>query len=127
MNCHPGTEQQQQQQQRLFSSTAESQAVISKFHILNKRLEQNERDETISDRARQKNAAAIRREQEALGGLDRYQKASMYGARSSKFVCADWVVPLLLKGQQSGEQNLSGGDRLRILDVGAIDNQGRIV
>ena len=91
--------------------------MISKFHTLNKRLEQNERDESISETERKKIAQQILKEQEAMGGLDRYQKASIYGAKSSKFVCADWVVPLLR------EQQPSSSNRPRILDVGAIDNQ----
>ena len=37
--------------------------------------------------------------------------------KSSKFVCADWVVPLLRHQQPSAK------NRLRILDVGAIDHQ----
>jgi len=100
----------------LFSSTKESLEVISQFHTLNKRLEQNERDTTLSETDRQKIAQEIQKEQKALGGLDRYQKASIYGAKSSKFVCADWVVPLLKAKQKKGQQ-------LRILDVGAIDHQ----
>ena len=99
---------------QLFSSTKESLEIISKFHTLNKRLEQNANDTTISETERQRIAQQIQKEHEALGGLDRYQKASIYGAKSSKFVCADWVVPLLKK--QKGKQ-------LRILDVGAIDHQ----
>lgn len=116
----------------LFSSTAESLAVISKFHTLNKRLEQNERDETISEKQRQRNAAQIKTEQEAMGGLDRYQKASMYGAKSSKFVFSDWVIPLLQKQRTQKATKNDDDDtnkdssirrRIRILDVGAIDNQ----
>ena len=103
----------------LFSSTAESLAVISRFHTLNKRLEQNERDETISEKKKQAIAQGILKEQTAMGGLDRYQKASIYGAKSSKFVCADWVVPLLRQQTVDGKT----ASRLRILDVGAIDNQ----
>ena len=105
-----------------FSSTAESLAVISKYHTLNKRLEQNEHDETITEHERERNARQIKKEQEAMGGLDRYQKASMYGAKSSKFVCADWVVPLLQK-QRANATNTGHDGRLRVLDVGAIDNQ----
>jgi 25S rRNA (adenine2142-N1)-methyltransferase len=45
----------------------------------------------------------------------------MYGAKSSKFVCADWVVPLLKANEKNIKSNQKG--RLRILDVGAIDNQ----
>lgn len=55
-----------------------------------------------------------------MGGLDRYQKASIFGAKSSKFVCADWVVPFLQKSMKKANRN---DNRIRILDVGAIDNQ----
>lgn len=101
---------------REFSSTAESLAVISEYHTLNKRLEQNERDTAISEPEREKVATEIKKQQEAMGGLDRYQKASIFGAKSSKFVCADWVVPLLRHKNHRGK-------KIRILDVGAIDNQ----
>ena len=132
-DANGGTEQQppqkQPQKQRLFASTAESLAVISRFHTLNKRLEQNARDETISESDRLRRAEAIRKEQEEMGGIDRYQKASIYGARSSRFVCADWVVPLLrrdlLQPPRAAPGEVGAGRRrkLRILDVGAIDNQ----
>jgi 25S rRNA (adenine2142-N1)-methyltransferase len=80
------------------------------------------RDTTITEAERERRAQEIRAEQEAMGGLERYQKASMYGAKSSKFVCADWVVPLL-KQQLSETPSDKNDHRLRILDVGAIDNQ----
>ena len=119
-----GEKEKHQEQQQLFSSTAESLAVISKFHTLNKRLEQIKRDTTLSAPELQRMIQTIQEEQDALGGLERYQKASIYGAQSSKFVCADWVVPMLQKKFLS--KNTKGkGRRLRILDVGAIDNQYR--
>ncbi|VEU40197.1 unnamed protein product [Pseudo-nitzschia multistriata] len=126
----------------VFSSTAESLAVISEYHTLNKRLEQAENDESLTPEERQKIILDLKKQQDAMGGLDRYQKASIYGAKSSKFVCADWVVPLLKKElekeeeeerhagaktmtakSQSDKQSESNPRRLRILDVGAIDNQ----
>jgi len=123
-----------------FSTTAESLALIRAYHTLNKRLEQNARDDTISNEdERERKAEAIRSEQLALGGIESYQQASMYGARSSKFVCAHWVEPLLrthinvsdtpAKESVKEESEVrtttsSTTDRQpRILDVGAIDNQ----
>ena len=126
----------------MFSSTAESLAVISEYHTLNKRLEQAENDESLSPEERQKSILELKKQQNAMGGLDRYQKASIYGAKSSKFVAADWVVPLLKKELEKEEEERraagaktttaksrphkhseSRDRRLRILDVGAIDNQ----
>mmetsp|Transcript_23531 Transcript_23531/g.50984 ORF Transcript_23531/g.50984 Transcript_23531/m.50984 type:complete len:393 (-) Transcript_23531:89-1267(-) len=131
-----------------FSSTAESLALIKAYHTLNKRLEQNARDEALAGNEveRERRAEAIRSEQLDLGGIDRYQQASMFGAKSSKFVCARWVEPLLRQhiaggeaqdedqGQDKGEDgstskptdtavNPQQRQRPRILDVGAIDNQ----
>ena len=116
-------QKQQKQKQHTFSSTAESLKVISDYHTLNKRLEQNERDTTITDTKREAIANQLRKEQDDMGGLDRYQKASMYGAKSSKFVCADWVVPLLLQSMKQNQTQNNGNNNIRILDVGAIDNQ----
>ena len=74
-------------------------------------------------------------EQKNMGGIDRYQKASMYGAKSSKFVCADWVAPFLYEHHQvkktttttttinKVDQIKNNNNRPKILDVGAIDNQ----
>jgi len=107
-----------------FSSTAESLTLIKAYHTLNKRLEQNERDDTITDEERKSNADKIRQEQKDLGGIEKYQQASMYGAKSSKFVCAHWVEPLLREHiGSSKKQSSSNSKRPRILDVGAIDNQ----
>jgi len=112
-----------------FSSTAESLEVIKSYHTLNKRLEQNARDDTIEEDERRRNAEKIRKEQEALGGIEKYQLASMYGAKSSKFVCAHWVEPLLrehIRASSSTKDSMKAEIKRKrplILDVGAIDNQ----
>jgi len=107
-----------------FSSIAESLEVISDYHTLNKKLAQNNSDASISEKQRQYNEMKIKEEQAAIGGLERYQQASMYGAKSSKFVCADWVEPLLkLHLFNDVCPSSEPSHRPRILDVGAIDNQ----
>ena len=91
--------------------------------------------------ARRAQKEAVLREQQALGGIEAYQQASMYGARSSHFVCARWVEPLLrqhmdvattpdgvasvdeTQGGARGAVATATGRRARLLDVGAIDNQ----
>jgi len=103
-----------------FSSIAESLKVISAYHTLNKKLAQNACDSSISDTQRHLNEKLIKQDQAAMGGLERYQAASLFGASSSKFVCADWVEPLLRLHLAPNEDL---GRRPRILDVGAIDNQ----
>ncbi len=138
-----------------FESTSDSLALIAQFHTLNKRLEQNKRNATISKDERKRIAATIQQEKAALGGIERYQEASMFGAKSGGFVCANWVEPILRAhfvssacsssinrvpmepvlstSRRSYDSNDSTGTndkthaardrRVRILDVGAIDNQ----
>jgi hypothetical protein len=78
-----------------FSSTSDSLELIKSYHTLNKRLEQNARDASLTDKERQREGEKIKEEQQALGGIERYQQASMYGAKSKQFNCASWVEPLL--------------------------------
>ena len=130
-NTNSGNTNSKSQQQHLFSNTSESLKLIQEYHTLNKRLEQNARDDnpTLTPQQRKLNADKIRIQQEALGGIHRYQQASMYGAKSSKFVCAHWVEPLLKQHMMTSleEEGKSASStsrpRIRILDVGAIDNQ----
>ena len=100
----------------MFTSTAQSLKVISDYHTINKRLAQNERQLGLSEVERSKIRDTLLKDQTKIGGIDVYQKASMYGAKASKFVCADWVEPLL----RVHAKDIS---RPRVLDVGAIDNQ----
>ena len=99
-------------------SKGESLKLIQDYHTLNKKLEQNARDDTINEQERTHNADRIRKEQHELGGIEKYQRASIYGATSSKFVCAHWVEPLLKE-----HIIVTKTKRPRILDIGAIDNQ----
>ena len=103
-----------------FETTADSLLLIGRFHTLNKRLEQNKRDSTKSEEERKRVASLILKEMDDLGGIQRYQEASMYGAKSGKFVCAKWVEPVMRKHLFNVHKSQR---RVKILDVGAIDNQ----
>ena len=130
----------------LFANTAESLRVISDYHTLNKRIEQNNNDTTATEEERTAKRTVLLRQQKEMGGIDRYQKASIYGAKASKFVCAEWVTECLLRTTTTpGNNNDDGGSsssssssssnsnnkssssspqrRPKVLDVGAIDNQ----
>jgi len=106
-----------QKDAKMFTSTAQSLKVISDYHTINKRLAQNEQQSSLSEVERDKIRNELLQEQEKMGGIDAYQKASMFGAKASKFVCADWVEPLLR------EHLPKATTTPRVLDVGAIDNQ----
>jgi 25S rRNA (adenine2142-N1)-methyltransferase len=114
---HPPSDKSTKSSSPYFSSTSDSLELIKSYHTLNKRLEQNARDDSLTDKERQRECEKIEEEQQALGGIERYQQASMYGAKFNKFNCAHWVEPLLR------EHFFGKVERPRILDVGAIDNQ----
>jgi hypothetical protein len=120
----------------LFRNTRESLKLIADYHTLNKKLASNATNASLSEEKRVKVQQELLSQQEALGGIDMYQKASMFGAASSQFVCASWVEPILRElvqeskttpqQQQQQKKKKAKKKKLkkpRILDVGAIDNQ----
>jgi 25S rRNA (adenine2142-N1)-methyltransferase len=103
----------------MFKSTVESQAVISAYHVLMKKREQVRANKSVSEAARATLLEKVDGEVQALGGIERYQQASMYGASTSEnvqFNASLWVTTELKK--KCGETQ-----KLRVLDVGAIDDQ----
>jgi 25S rRNA (adenine2142-N1)-methyltransferase len=113
-----------------FSSTAESLKIISDYHTLNKRIEQNNNNSNITEEEKKSQRIFLLNQQKAMGGIEVYQRASIFGAKTSKFVCAEWVTEFLQREDDSiGSRSLSTATssssrfRPRILDVGAINNQ----
>jgi hypothetical protein len=106
-----------------FGSIKESQALISRFHTLQKYLAAVAVDPTLlSEAAREKRRCEIRAKLEALGGLDAYQKASIFGAEadeSGAFNSGVWVKNEL---RNMGLLPLRSPARLRLLDVGALQD-----
>jgi 25S rRNA (adenine2142-N1)-methyltransferase len=120
---------------------AEQIALIRAFHTLEKKLAAVATDSTLrDDAAREARRTELRAEQEAMGGLDAYQKASLAGESTqayAQFSAAEWVLeelggkPLVAthkSAQRTEPVVLPGGpDRpdtapLQLLDVGAIVN-----
>jgi hypothetical protein len=106
-----------------FGSIKESQALISRFHTLQKYLAAVDVDPTLlSEAAREKRRCEIRAKLEALGGLDAYQKASIFGAEadeSGAFNSGVWVKNEL---RNMGLLPPRSPARLRLLDVGALQD-----
>ncbi|KAJ3113658.1 hypothetical protein HDU96_003097 [Phlyctochytrium bullatum] len=94
-----------------------TQQLISTFHALNKRLAFFEKK---NDEA---GAEQIRKELEALGGLDAYQKASLRGGdeQKGKGACGRWLVPILKEVKKDILE--VGEEKLRMLDVGAVNGE----
>jgi hypothetical protein len=138
---------QRQEQGAAGAVSAEQQrpagqaTLIRTFHTLEKKLAAVATDPSLCDEAaREARRSSLRAEQEALGGLDAYQKASLAGESTeayAQFSAAEWVLeelsgkPLTAthkSAQRTDPVPLPGGpDRpdapaLQLLDVGAIVN-----
>ena len=106
-----------------FASIKESQALISRFHTVQKYLAAVEVDRTLSQPTREKRQRQLQAELHALGGLHAYQQASLFGAtaeESGAFNSGIWVHNEL---QAMGLLPPAVGQRrLRLLDVGALQD-----
>ncbi|KAJ4391564.1 25S rRNA (adenine2142-N1)-methyltransferase [Gnomoniopsis smithogilvyi] len=94
-----------------------TQSLISQIHTLEKRKKQAERD---GDKAAETKIAA---EIKSLGGIEKYQQASLQGQRNdrggdSSRVLLEWLKPIEseLKATITGNPS----HRLRMLEVGAL-------
>ena len=90
-----------------------TKALINKHHLLEKRKRQaSAKGDTVGE-------AAIDAEIQSLGGLERYQQASLQGQRDdrggdSSRVLMEWLEPCL------PELKSDSSMRLRMLEVGAL-------
>lgn len=93
-----------------------TKALINRHHLLEKRKRQAA---AKGDKAAE---AAIDAEIEALGGIERYQEASLQGQRhdrggDSSRVLMQWLQPCL------APLKTVSGQRLRMLEIGALSTQ----
>jgi 25S rRNA (adenine2142-N1)-methyltransferase len=105
-----------------FTSIKQSQALISRFHTIQKKLAIVEADCTLKPLAREKRRLDLQAELESLGGLPAYQQASLFGAtaeESGAFNSGIWVHNEL---HAMGLLPADGQRRLRLLDVGALQD-----
>ena len=106
----------------LFKSTAESQKIVSTYHVLMKHREQIlAKTIGLSESEKSEKIQAIDLKIKNMGGIERYQQASMYGASTHEnagFNASLWVTTELRR-----QKIMSGTSNLKILDVGAIDDQ----
>ena len=123
--AHEPTTQSQSQNSASpsFASIKESQALIARFHTVQKYLAAVEVDRSLSQPAREKRQRELKAELQALGGLHAYQQASLFGAtaeESGAFNSGIWVHNELhamgLLPPAAGQR------RLRLLDVGALQD-----
>jgi len=106
-----------------FSSIKESQALISRFHTVQKYLAAVDVDTTLSQQTRDKRKRELKAELDALGGLQAYQQASLFGAtaeESGAFNSGVWVFHELHDMHLLPPADASR--RLRLLDLGALQD-----
>jgi 25S rRNA (adenine2142-N1)-methyltransferase len=106
-----------------FRNIQEAHDLIAKFHTLNKDLGMIQQSSSLSAKEKSKKEAEIRAEMDRLGGLERYQKASLFGEAKPvhKFNAAKWVTKDLLSRDCRAKWAQQGA-RIDLLDVGAIMN-----
>lgn len=105
-----------------FASPTESQQVITQFHTLNKYLESVQHDPKLSQGQKLVKAATIREQMQQMGGLDKYQQASVFGESTQHykaFNSAQWIIDFCKHKQM--DQNVPAS-KWRVLDVGALTN-----
>lgn len=97
--------------------------VINEYHILNKKIDAIRKNPSISREDKASKIAALKAKKDKLGGINAYQQASRLGeAHHGSFNSAKWIVKQLKVLNLRLAQEEGTSDKLRLLDVGALDN-----
>ncbi|KAL6052435.1 25S rRNA (adenine2142-N1)-methyltransferase [Balamuthia mandrillaris] len=128
------------------SPTAEGQALIAKYHTLNKYLESLDHQPNLTPEEKRQKREELHRQLEELGGLEVYQQSSLRGESCQHYKAFNsslWVLPEIRSrrlyqkscGRSDAERDgevegssgaqepaAASGRKLRLLDVGAITN-----
>jgi len=105
-----------------FKSTDESRAFVLWYHTMNKRISQITHDKSLEESDRMQRLNALKQQIEQRGGIQKYQEASIFGANSmtsNAFNSAHYVLTYLKKHKHF----VNPSKPIKLLDVGAIDNQ----
>ena len=97
--------------------------VINEYHTLNKKIDAMRKNPSISREDKASKIAALEAKKDKLGGINAYQQASILGeAHHGSFNSAKWVVKQLKVLNLRLVQAEGTSDKLRLLDVGALDH-----
>ena len=97
--------------------------LINKYHALKKIEEAIKKDTSLSNVDKSRKLLQLSSKMEKLGGLEAYQKASRLGeTRNGGFNSAKWVLKQL---KVHNIRPTSGDNKLKLLDVGALDSNYR--
>ena len=105
------------------TNTRKDRKVINEYHTLNKKIDAVRKNPSISREDKASKIAALEAKKDKLGGINAYQQASILGeAHHGSFNSAKWVVKQLKVLILRLAQAEGTSDKLRLLDVGALDN-----
>lgn len=102
-------------------SSRKDRRIITEYHTLNKTIDSVRKNPSIHKEDKAAQIALLEAKKEKIGGINAYQKASKLGeARHGSFNAAKWVLKQLRAHNVCA--NRTEGEKLRVLDVGALDN-----
>eukprot|EP01124_Arcella_intermedia_P013254 TRINITY_DN1966_c0_g1_i2.p1 TRINITY_DN1966_c0_g1~~TRINITY_DN1966_c0_g1_i2.p1 ORF type:complete len:213 (+),score=60.28 TRINITY_DN1966_c0_g1_i2:42-680(+) len=107
-------------QEKVIGSLEEAQEIIRNYHSLLKEKEMIGAEEPTEGDEKEKRLKEVERKIKELGGIERYQQASLYGEASRDYNTAVWVKKKLKKCFGLPGPNWS--QKLKVLDVGALNN-----
>lgn len=107
-------------------SSRKDRRIITEYHTLNKRIDSVRRNPSIQMEDKASQIATLEAKKEKIGGINAYQKASKLGeARHGSFNSAKWILKQMRafkKLPNTTEGTEEKLPKLRLLDVGALDN-----
>jgi len=102
-------------------SSRKDRRIITEYHTLNKTIDSVRKNPSIHREDKAAQIAALEAKKEKIGGINAYQKASKLGeARHGSFNSAKWILKQLRAHNVCA--NRTEDEKLRLLDVGALDN-----
>ena len=102
-------------------SSRKDRRIITEYHTLNKTIDSVRKNPSIQREDKAAQIAALEAKKEKIGGINAYQKASKLGeARHGSFNSAKWILKQLRAFNVFA--NRTEDEKLRVLDVGALDN-----
>ena len=105
---------------KVSKSRRVARLVTSQYHLLRNQIQVLEKDANISEEEKEKQILKLREELESMGGIDKYQQASI--VTTSHFKTSKYFIQTLEKMNKKPNSG-SSKDRLKTLEVGAINIQ----
>ena len=110
---------------KAVKSRRKAREVTSAYHNIQNELSQVQKDGTLTTMEKEERKRGLMKQMEAIGGVDKYQQASIIS--TTHFKTSRWVVSVLeelgRKPLSSSSSSSSSSPKLATLEVGAINIQ----